>query len=563
MCKRLVMVTLALWIGVQGMPLCASTMDTLTSRVDEHLRQRIESGAVPGAHRVVGAPVRLSEMLQWLYAERLYRPAWSTPAGLLPQVETLLDAIRSAETEGLRPADYFLSTIEPALARIHQQTAAMAGPHPEQLAELDLLLSAALVSYSADLLFGRHQPRPHDGEVSTQMEVDLRSILQPALDTGQIQAALHQLLPWHAGYGRLRQALAHYRRLATQGGWPSIAAGPVLRLGDRDPRLRVLRQRLRLTGDLGSESPLAVDLFDQTVEQAVRVFQARHGLDADGVVGSTTLAALNVPVAVRLQQIAVNLDRWRWLPQHLGARYLVVNIANFTLDVVEQEQVVMMMRAVVGTPQQRTPVFSDTMTHLILNPYWRVPASIARQEILPRLRREPGYLATQNIKLLRGQGAEAREVNPRSIDWSAVSAQNFNYSLRQEPGPDNALGRVKFMFPNAFGVYMHDTPQRTLFARPTRAFSHGCIRLEQPIALAEYVLRGGPSWSRDKILATIARGTERYVRLPEALPVHLVYWTAWVSDHGMLHFRPDIYGHDALEEASPTVAPPRQTNSQS
>lgn len=563
MCKRLVVVTLALWIGMQGTPLPASTVDTLPSRIDEHLRQRVENGAVPGAYRMVGEPVRLSEMLQWLYAERLYRPAWSTPAGLLPQVETLLEAIRSAETEGLRPADYFLSTIESTLAQIRQQTAPMTEPAPEQLAEFDLLLSAALVSYGADLLFGRHRPGLQEGEVSVHTEVDLRGILQPALDTGEIHAALHQLMPSHAGYGRLRQALAHYRRLAARGGWPSIAAGPVLRLGDRDTRLVALRQRLRITGELRSESPVAVDLFDQAVEQAVRLFQERHGLDADGVVGPTTLAALNVPVTARVQQIAVNMDRWRWLPQHLGARYLVVNIPNFTLDVVEQEQVAMMMRVVVGTPQQRTPIFSDTMTHLILNPYWRVPSSIARQEILPRLRREPGYLATQNIKLLRGQGAEAREVNPHSVDWSVVTAQNFNYSLRQEPGPDNALGRVKFMFPNGFGVYMHDTPQRTLFTRPVRAFSHGCIRLEQPIALAEYLLRGQPSWSRDKILATIARGTERYVRLPEVLPVHLVYWTAWASERGMLHFRPDIYDYDTRQQASPPGAPPRQANSQS
>jgi murein L,D-transpeptidase YcbB/YkuD len=502
-------------------------------------------------------------MLQWLYAERLYRPAWSTPAGLLPQIETLLEAIRGAETEGLQPADYFLSTIEPMLARIRQQTATMAEPAPEQLAELDLLLSAALVSYGADLLFGRHRPGSQEGEVSLHTEADLRGILQPALDTGQIHAALHQLLPLHAGYGRLRQALAHYRRLAAQGGWPSIAPGPVLRLGDRDPRLVALRQRLRITGELGPASPVAVNLFDEAVEQAVRLFQERHGLDVDGVVGPTTLAALNVPVAARVRQIAVNMDRWRWLPQHLGARYLVVNIANFTLDVMEQEQVVMTMRVVVGTPQQRTPIFSDTMTHLILNPYWRVPPSIARREILPRLRREPGYLATQNIKLLRGQGAEAREVNPHSIDWSAVTAQNFNYSLRQDPGPDNALGRVKFMFPNVFDVYMHDTPQRRLFARPVRAFSHGCIRLEQPIALAEYLLRGQPSWSREKILAAIARGAESYVRLPEVLPVHLVYWTAWVSENGVLHFRPDIYGYDTRQEASPSVASPRQADFQS
>jgi murein L,D-transpeptidase YcbB/YkuD len=241
----------------------------------------------------------------------------------------------------------------------------------------------------------------------------------------------------------------------------------------------------------------------------------------------------------------------------------MVNIPNFTLDVVEQERVVMSMRTVVGTPQQQTPVFSDLLTSVVLSPYWRIPASIARQEILPRLRREPGYLATQHMTLWRGQGAEAQKVDPRHVDWSAVTARHFDYSLRQEPGPGNALGRIKFHFPNSYSVYMHDTPQRALFARSVRAFSHGCVRLEQPIALAEYLLRHEPYWTRDRILATITRGVERYVPLPEAFPVHLVYWTAWVTDTGTLHFRPDIYGHDMIEGIASPVAQQRQANAPS
>jgi murein L,D-transpeptidase YcbB/YkuD len=320
---------------------------------------------------------------------------------------------------------------------------------------------------------------------------------------------------------------------------------------------------LRLTGDLVAAPPAALELFDETLARAVRAFQERHGLEVDGVVGPTTRAALNIPVETRVQQIAANMARWRRLPQHLGARYLLVNIPNFTLDVVEQDRVVMSMRTVVGTPQQRTPVFSALLSSLVLSPYWRIPSSIARQEILPRLRREPGYLATQHIKLWRGQGAEAQEVDARRIDWSAVTARHFDYSLRQEPGAHNALGRIKFQFPNAYSVYMHDTPQRALFARPVRAFSHGCVRLEQPIALAEYLLRDEPYWTRDRVLATIARGVERYVPLPAALPVHLVYWTAWVTDAGTLHFRPDIYGHDTLQGGASPVAQQRQGHSQS
>ena len=564
MSQRLMICTLILWIGVQGMSLRIARANALIHQTSAHLRQYIEMGTVPLVPDAAGSTVRLPAMLQLLYAERLYRPAWSGSAGLLPQADLLITAIRKAAEEGLQPEDYFLSIIEPQLAQIRQRTEPTALPHAEQLAALDLLLSAAFVSYGADLLWGRMMPAGHDdSEVPMHREADLRRVVQAALDTGQIHEALHHLLPLHAGYHRLRQTLAHYRQLAAQGGWPAVAVGPLLRLGDREAQIITLRQRLRITGDLVSASPVALDLFDETLERAVRAFQERHGLDVDGVVGPTTQAALNVPVEARVRQITINMERWRRLPQHLGARYLMANIPNFTLDVVEHDRVVMSMRTVVGTPQQRTPVFSALLTSMVLNPYWRIPASIARQEILPRLRRDPGYLATQNIKLWRGQGAEVREVDPRRIDWSAVSARHFDYSLRQEPGPDNALGRIKFLFPNAYSVYMHDTPQRTLFARSARAFSHGCVRLEQPMALAEYLLRGEASWSRDKLLATIARRAERYIPLPEALPVHLVYWTAWVTDTGTLHFRPDIYGHDTITGAPSSVARQRQASSQS
>jgi murein L,D-transpeptidase YcbB/YkuD len=561
--KRLVVFTLLLWLGAQEVFLRAAAANTLQHQISAHLRQYIEMGTGPLAPHAAGGAGYVSEMLQSLYAERLYRPAWSTNTGLLPQADILLEAIRNAEREGLRPADYFLSVIEPQLAQMRQQTALAAFPQAEQLAAFDLLLSAALISYGTDLLLGRLTPGHDDSEARAQRVAMLRRVVYEALETGQIDAAVHSLLPLHAGYHRLRQALAHYRQLAARGGWPSIADGPLLRLGDRHAQIRTLRQRLSITGELVSASPAAPDLFDETLEQAVRAFQERHGLDVDGVVGPTTRAALNVPVDTRVQQIVANMERWRQLPQHLGARYLVVNIPNFTLDVVEQDRVVMSMRTVVGTPQQRTPVFSALITSVVLSPYWRIPFSIARQEILPRLRREPGYLATQRIKIWRGQGAEAQEVDARRIDWSAVTARHFDYSLRQEPGPDNALGRIKFLFPNAYSVYMHDTPQRTLFSRSVRAFSHGCVRLEQPIALAEYLLRDEPYWTRDKILATIARGVERYVLLPEAVPVHLVYWTAWITDTGTLHFRPDIYGHDTIKGGASPVAQQRQVHSPS
>jgi len=270
----------------------------------------------------------------------------------------------------------------------------------------------------------------------------------------------------------------------------------------------------------------------------------RHGLDVDGVVGSATLDALNVPVEKRVRQLIVNMERWRWLPQDLGKRYILVNIADFELDVVENSQPLMTMRVIVGRDYRRTPVFSDNMTYLVLSPYWHVPTAIAVQDILPKIQQEPGYLAKQNIRVFRGWGAETREIDPRTVNWSHVTAANFSYRLRQEPGPMNALGRVKFMFPNKFNVYLHDTPAQELFAKPERTFSSGCIRIEKPIELAEYLLQSDAKWTREKILAVADKRIEQTVRLPEPMPIHLLYWTAWADEDRTVQFRADVYARD-------------------
>jgi murein L,D-transpeptidase YcbB/YkuD len=316
-----------------------------------------------------------------------------------------------------------------------------------------------------------------------------------------------------------------------------------------------LRKRLAASGDLSPGLARGED-FDDALDRAVRRFQEHSGLEVDGIVGRNTLAALNRTALERLHQIEVNMERWRWLPRDLGDRFIRVNIASFEVDLFEAGEHLMNMRAVVGKDYRRTPVFSDTMTYLVVNPHWNMPHTIAVEDKLPLIKKDPGYLADNNMELLRGWGAEAVAEDPLSVDWSTVTAENFRWRLRQAPGPDNALGRIKFMFPNKFNVYLHDTPSRALFGSNVRALSSGCIRLEKPVELAEYLLRADPKWTRPALLAAIEEGVEQTVRLPEPIPVHLLYCTTWVDENGTVHFRDDIYGRDRIVEDALKESPP-------
>jgi murein L,D-transpeptidase YcbB/YkuD len=512
---------------------------TLSAQVSAYLWERLQAAGTPSGPRLAGDRMRSEDLLSHFYTRRLYWPAWSNDAGLLPQVESFLQALHDAEQEGLRMQDYPLTRLESLLAETRRQQATGTLPDAAMLADVDLLLTEVLLTYGTHLLYGQGQMRRAKTSAERgQEQVDLVGVLQQGLESNRVAEALYSLLPQHAGYARLRQALARYRHIAASGGWPTIPTGAPLRPGERSARVETLRVRLRLTGDLDAHPGSDATLYDEAMQHAVRAFQRRHGLDADGSVGPRTLSALNVPAEVRVRQIMQTMERWRWLPQDLGQRYILVDVPAFTLEVVERDQPVMTMRVVVGKPSWPTPVLSSTVVSIVFNPDWRVPSSIAAQEFLPIFRANPGYLAQHNMQVSYGPHA----VDPSSIDWFAVSATHFPYSLRQEPGPTNPLGNLKFLFPNRFQVYLHDTPSRGLFTKPERAFSHGCIRLEKPAELAAYVLRG--SWTPQHIHAGLRQRTSRTVPLAEPLPIHLVYRTAWVQDDGIVHFRPDIYGYD-------------------
>ena len=367
------------------------------------------------------------------------------------------------------------------------------------------------------------------------------------------------LRPPRPGYIGLQDALIRYRDLAQNGGWPKIPAGATLRKGDRGERVHLLRNRLRLTGDLDPSAAEDPSLLNDAVETAVRRFQRRHGLKDDGIVGRDTLAALNVPVDERVRQIELNMERWRWIPHDLGDRHILVNIPDYKLRVVDNSVTAMEMRIVVGKEYKATPVFSGSIKSLEVNPYWNIPHGIAVEEILPKIRKDPHYLAKQGIRVFQGWRKNAPEIDPATVDWDQVTDRNFTFKLRQDPGPLNPLGRVKFIFPNKFAVYLHDTSTRGSFQNSTRGFSHGCIRVERPLDLAEYLLRDDRGRTREAISGAFESNVRETIPLRQPVPIHILYWTAWVDDKGgTVHFRNDIYERDppldmALEEGPPSA----------
>jgi murein L,D-transpeptidase YcbB/YkuD len=480
------------------------------------LRARFPASGKPPELPADGGAFRGAPGLPCFYDRRHYAPAWVGDKGLRPDADELLAALAEAPADGLDPERYRLTDLRQRLARVRS------APVPADLAEIDLRLSDAYLRLAADLRYGAVNPELIYGDCEIDIpEIDIPAALESALAAGHVRQSLADLAPAHAGYRALKAALAQYRALAARGGWPAVPEGPPLKPGDRGERVAALRARLEASGELAPDVSSAEgrDLFDAPLQAALVKFQEKQGLEPDGKLGKGTLAALDVPAERRVRQIEINLDRWRWLPRDLGERYIMVNIAGFALDLVEGGQPALSMKIVAGKPTTRTPMFSGVMKNVVLNPYWNVPSDIARKEVLPRIAREPGYAAKEGFEV-------------------------SGTSVRQKPGPRNALGRVKFLFPNRFNVYLHDTPSRSLFSRAVRGFSHGCIRIEKPVELAEYLLKDDPVWTPEKIAATLAKGREVWVTIPRPLPVYLVYWTAWVDDTGTLQLRDDLYGRD-------------------
>jgi murein L,D-transpeptidase YcbB/YkuD len=366
--------------------------------------------------------------------------------------------------------------------------------------------------------------------------------------------------PTHAWYALGRERLRQYRRIAAAGGWPQVPAGPTLKLGMSDTRVEVLRKRLAVTGDLpaasatpaaesvGASTPAdagpaspASQVYDAELQAGILRFQSRHALGTDGNLGPATLAALNVPVEARIDQIRLNLERGRWVLHEIKGEFVLVDVAGFYVSYFRDDKPVWTSKVVVGKPYRETPIFKSEITYVVFNPTWTIPPGILAKDKLPIIKRDPGYLTRSKIRVIDSRG---REVSPYSVDWSRYNGANIPYQLRQDPGPDNALGLVKIMFPNPYLVYLHDSPAKTLYAEDERAFSSGCIRVQKPFELAELVLNDRERWNQTSIQAVIQSGKTQTVNLQTPVPVLILYWTAEPTPDGQIIFRSDVYGRD-------------------
>jgi L,D-transpeptidase YcbB len=482
-----------------------------------------------------GERIAFLERLQQFYARRGFRAAWSNAHN----AEQLRRALAESDEEGLDPKDYLLPLLDDLAGQIARSTATDA-----VRAQYDVLLTEALLRLAYHLSFGKVDPQTFDAQWNyrrTLASIDVSRKVEEALAAEDIYQRIQALSPTHSLYTGLRRELARYRAAAGTTG-PTIAAAPKLQPGDTDARVPLLRARLIASGDLEQTAASESHDYDAALEAAVRSFQARMGLASDGVVGADTIAELNVPLADRIAQLRVNLDRGRVLLQDLPDEFVVVNIAGFTVYYVRGQQIVWQSRAQVGKPYRRTPIFRSAISYIVLNPTWTVPPGIIEHDILPAAQRDPTSITRKGLRVLDAQG---EEVDPASIDWSRYRSGHIPYTLRQDPGPANALGRVKLMFPNPYQVYLHDTPSQALFERTDRAFSSGCVRVERALELTELVLDDPERWNSASIASAIEQGELRNVTLKKGIPVLLAYWTAWVDTQGRVNFRRDVYGQDA------------------
>lgn len=451
----------------------------------------------------------------------------------------LLDYIRQVEKHGLNPTEYHLNMIEKYIGEIIP----FKPMDTEDMMKLDVLFTDAFLILGLHLYYGRVDSENEGESWKIQRkdpELQFNIKLEEALAFNNIANALNLLAPRYQAYWMMKENLAFFLSIAGEP-WPAILADTIVKPGESNPIIPEIRKRLIKLRYPLSDS-ISVD-YDVVFENQLKLFQGDWGLNADGVIGKGTLLALNSKPQKLMNQLKVNMERFRWLPLKVAKKYIMVNIANYRLFMIDGADTLISMRVVVGKEYRETPVFNARMTYIVFSPTWTVPPTILKNDVIPELKKGSDYLTKKNMKILRFDGSE---IPYNEINWKNISKDKFPYMVRQSPGPGNALGKVKFMFPNSYNIYIHDTPTRGTFARDDRAASSGCIRIEKPFELAELLLYDLPEWTSAEIRKAMQQKKELTVGLKTPVDVVLLYLTAWTDGNGRVQFRNDIYGRDEM-----------------
>jgi len=501
----------------------------------EIIKSRVESGEKSKTVNADGIVLFSQIELPKIYTNKNFKLIWENAKNR----NDLLNNLNESFDEGLIPNDYHLERINKILALSEYNKLPST-----VMANLDMLLTDALMLYASHLVSGKVEQSQLRSEwelIKNQRPKNIDSLLTVTLKEHNIKWALQYLKPQHYFYLLLKQKLKEYREIAQNGGWPSIPEVDKLEKGNEDKRIPLIRKYLQITKDLPEINVENDSLFDNDLEIAVKKFQARHNLTSDGVIGKGTIEQMNVPVEDRIAEMRINLERSRWVLHHPEDDFLMVNIPGFKVNRTINNQQVFSSRVIVGKYHKSTPIFKDTMQYIVLNPTWTLPYSIATHETLPRLKKDPGYLAAKHMEIMDRSG---NILNPANIDFSQYSSGNFPFIIRQKAGPWNALGQVKFIFPNKHAIYLHDTPSRNLFAMQDRAFSHGCIRTEDKWELLMSLMDDPEVWNMEKINEILKSGKTTRLNLPKPIPIYLLYWTTGVDRENNLYFLKDIYKRD-------------------
>ncbi|MCL6261508.1 L,D-transpeptidase family protein [Aquiflexum sp. TKW24L] len=522
------------------------------NNIESFIRQFLESHNPEEKPKIGENELFSSVVIHRFYGERNFEPAW-VKNNILPEIAyEMRYEIGQAKFDGLNPDDYHFQSINAYFDRFEEAKKSGKVLAANELSAVDVLLTDAYIMLSSHLFLGKVNPESLKTTWNIQRNVPELMIdrqLGAAIQSGSLRSTIEGYYPAFSIYKKmrdgLRQLFDEQKRFENEpiAGWKNLKIDKSIKPGETHNQMSEIRDRLYFWGFLKPYQPVDEKSYDSLMMDGIKIIQKRFGMEPDGVIGKGTIQALNQKPIDMISTASVNLERLRWMPDTIkDIELILVNTANFQLDFIQKRDTVLSSKVIVGKSYHSTPQFSALMSYIVFSPTWTVPTSITRNEIVPKIKKDPRYLAKNNMVLLNSSGGK---VDPSSIDWGRVSARSFPYTVRQEPGDHNSLGLVKFMFPNKNSVYIHDTPSRNLFEREDRALSHGCIRIQKPFEFAKILLANQPNWTNEKITTAMHQSREQIVNLDRKIPVALIYLTYWADSRGNLYFRNDIYNRDA------------------